>query len=135
MRSVAIFLAGLSAGVLLCRQPLPQNGIVEAKLTNVVLTTSKMDLEAAFFEKTLGFKEFYHDKTSIFMKTGGANLVFVRTTNPKLESKQICLDVGVPSLPDALQKLKDANVKIDDSDPHVLKLNDPDGNLVEIVKG
>ena len=135
MRSAALLLTGIGAGILLSRQPLLPKGIVEAKLTNVVLTASKIDREAAFFEQTLGFKEFYHDKTSIFLKTGSANLVLVRATSRNAESKQICLDVGVPSVPDADEKLKDAGVKTDDSDPAILKLNDPDGNLIEIVKG
>jgi catechol-2,3-dioxygenase len=135
MRSIALFLAGLATGAVLSRQAPLQKGIVEAKLTNVVLTTSKLDLEAAFYEKTFGFKEFYRDKTSVFLKTGSANLVLVRAKSRQAESKQICLDFSVPSLPDAAQKLLDAGVRTDNSDPGILKLNDPDGNWVELVKG
>jgi len=135
MRTGLLFFAGLGVGVLFCNQTPLFQPIVEAKQTNVVVTTSKMDLETAFYEKTLGFKVFYHDKTSTFLKTGSANLVFVRSPSSSAETKRICLDVGVPSVPDAAKKLKAAGTKIDDADPAVLKLNDPDGNLIEIVKG
>jgi len=135
MRSVALFFAGLSAGALLWGQSPSQSSIVDAKLANVVLTTVNLDSEAVFFEKTFGFKVFYHDKTSRFLKTGSANLVLVRASSPKLETKQVCLDVTVPSLSVAARQLMEAGVKIDDSQHGILKLSDPDGNLVEIVKG
>jgi catechol-2,3-dioxygenase len=134
MRLLAIFLGALGAGVLLGRLP-ARNGVIEAKLTNVVVTTSKMDAEATFFEKSFGFKEFYRDRTSVFLKTGSANLVLVRASSRNVESKHVCFDLGVPSVSDAEASLKGAGLAIDRADPAIIKLHDPDGNLIEVVRG
>jgi len=112
-----------------------QDPVIQASLTNIVVTTSDIDRQVRFYEGTLGFKSFYRDKTSCFLKAGGVNLVFVHGASEGDMTKGICLDVSVPDLGAAALALKGAGLEVDASDPLVLKLKDPDGNLVEVVKG
>ncbi len=135
MRSVVFICIGIGSGVWMARRHPIELPLAKAKLVNVVISTSRMDEEAKFYEKTFGFKTFFHNQTSTFLKSGSANLVFVKVTEKTAETKNICLDISVPNLNVALAAMTNADVKVDSTDPHVLKVYDPDGNLVEIVKG
>src|SRR5665213_2571181 len=135
MKSLAFLGIGIVTGLCISHQVRTDLPIATAKLVNVVVSTSKMDQEATFYEKTLGFKAFFHNVTSTFLKSGSANLVLVKVTEKSAETKNGCLDIGVPNLKVALASMIDAGMKVDETDPHVLKITDPDGNLVEFVKG
>lgn len=109
--------------------------VIQCRLTNVVATTTKMDQVVQFYRDVLGFQPFFQNETCCFLKTGGANLVFVLGDSAASETKQLCLDVSVPDLPAALEALTQAGVSVDATDPAILKIVDPTGNLVEIVRG
>jgi len=135
LKSTFLIGVGAACGLLFAHQTPEKKPVIQSKLTNVVLTTTDIAAEAAFFENNLGFKSFYKDKTSCFLKTGGANLVFVVVPNKTKATKNFCLDVGVVDLDAASDALSKAGVKVDKSDPHILKFSDPDGNLIEVVRG
>jgi len=135
VKSIFLVIVGLTVGFALAGHAWQTKSVVQANLTNVVVTTSKMDDEAKFYESTLGFKRFFHNATCYFLKSGGVNLVLVKARRRQDETKNLCLDVNLASLDDASNALKSAGIRFDRTDPNIIALHDPDGNLVEIVHG
>jgi len=135
MRLVFLLLSAVLGGVIIGKESASGPPIIQCKLTNVVVATTKMDEVIRFYRDVLGFKPFFQNKTSCFLKTGGANLVFVLARSADSETKKLCLDVSVPDLQTASAALRGAGMHVDATDPAILKIVDPDGNLVEIVKG
>jgi len=123
------------SGALLAHQAASKPPVIQAKLANVVVTTLHLETQAAFYENMLGFKSFFRNKTCCFLKTGGANLVFVDTKDKGKVTKNLCLDVAVQDLAAAQTALTAGGIQVDATDPAVLKFTDPDGNLVEVVHG
>jgi catechol 2,3-dioxygenase-like lactoylglutathione lyase family enzyme len=131
---VALFLAlGASLGFAAARGGEKEK--MEFKMANIVVTTTDMAKSVEFYETKLGLKSFFRNNTSCFLKAGGVNLVFVATTDKAKATKEVCLDFAVKDLPAAKQALVDAGVKVDATDPAILKFTDPDGNMVEVVHG
>jgi catechol 2,3-dioxygenase-like lactoylglutathione lyase family enzyme len=111
------------------------NQILAAKLANVVLTVADPETCASFYEAVLGFRPFYKDQTSCFLRGGGANVVLVKASGDESRTRNACLDVSVPDLKEAAEALAAAGVAFEQSDPAILNLHDPAGNLIEIVRG
>jgi catechol-2,3-dioxygenase len=135
MKSLALICLGLTIGFALASHRKQTQPVLASKLTNVVLTTSKMDAESKFYELTLGFKIFFHNETSCFLKSGGVNLVFVKAKRVQDETKNVCIDVSLGSLDEATVALEKAGIPFERKDLAIVTLHDPDGNLVEIVHG
>jgi catechol 2,3-dioxygenase-like lactoylglutathione lyase family enzyme len=135
MRWAAVGMICAVFGVLFAHQEQSKMPIIESKLVNVVVETTNLSAEVEFYENTLGFKSFFRNKTSCFLKAGGVNLVFVVAQRKSQTTKNLCLDVAVTDLSAALSALTAAGIKVDNSDPAILKFNDPDGHLVEVVHG
>lgn len=106
--------------------------IGEARLTNVVLQTTDLERQAAFYEGVVGCEPFFRNETCVFLRTGATHLVFVRGDQP---STGACLDFAVADLEVARQGLAEAGIAFREETPGVLVLSDPDGNTVEIVRG
>jgi len=109
--------------------------VIQAGLTNVVVATSNIDAESAFYQNTFGFRSFFKNKTCCFLKAGGVNLVFIVCKDKAHATREICLDVSVKDVAGALAALTQSGLKVDSTDPAVLKVSDPDGNIVEVVHG
>ncbi|MDR3688806.1 MAG: VOC family protein [Fimbriimonas sp.] len=135
MKSVTCVALGCLFGLGLASYLPTRLSVIDAKLVNVVLTTSRIEAEAKFYESNLGFKRFFSNATSCFLNGHGVNLVFVKAKSRASETRNACLDVSVSDLEAAAKALAEAGIRFDRSDPSILTLHDPDGTLVEIVHG
>lgn len=134
-RACCLIALGILLGVVFARRNSQKEPVISSKLVNVVLTTTNISAETDFYENVLGFKSFYHDKTSCFLKTGAVNLVLVLTKDKSKASRNLCLDVATKDLTASYDSLTTAGIKVDKADPNILKFSDPDGNLIEDVHG
>lgn len=106
-------------------------GIVAAKLTNLVLPTRDLDRVEAFYRDVFGFEPFHRDETCRFLRTGATHLVFVLSEE---SATGVCLDLSVADLDLAASAFEAVGVAFR-RESGMLVLRDPDGNLVELVKG
>ena len=130
-----LFLGLVASVVGAAAQNEPSRPVISAHLVNVVISTEQKDALANFYRNTFGFKEFYHDKTSTFLKTGSANLVLISVKKGNLITRHSCTDLALSNLKQAKADLTNAGISVEESLSGVVTLRDPDGNLVEIVQG
>lgn len=89
-----------------------------------------------FYSAQLGLEAFHRDETSCFFRTGRTNLVLVRSkARPGRRTERVCLDFGVTSVAAASERLKRSGLKLEQDSPDLIEFRDPDGNLIEIVRG
>jgi catechol-2,3-dioxygenase len=106
------------------------------RLANVVVSTTRFKEMREFYETVIGLSPFYQDPTSCFYKAGAVNLVLVRLKgHARRPMEKVCLDFGVPSVEATANRLEGLKVRIESNTKTLIKFRDPDGNLIEIVKG
>lgn len=107
---------------------------LEVKVVNVVITSRKFDQTVKFYGETIGLRSFYQDQTSTFFSGGGVNVVIVRAKG-KTKGSQVCLDLATPDVDKARKALLARGVKFEADTPKLVSFRDPDGNLIEVVRG